>query len=259
MSAAVEVHRLVKRYGAVTAVDGLDLTVEPGALLGLLGPNGAGKTTTIETLVGLQQPTSGTIRVFGHDPVTERALLNRIVAVQPQKAALFAHLTVEETLRLWATLHDQPTETADDVLDAVELGASRRTLVRRLSGGQERRLLVATALAARPRLLLLDEPSLGLDPNARAALWDTVRAYQRQGGTVVLSTNAMDEAEALCDRVAIIDAGRIVAQGTPADLIDRYVPRPPGDGLGRRPSLDDVFRAVTGTLFADRQKRSETP
>jgi ABC-2 type transport system ATP-binding protein len=256
VTAAVEVHRLVKRYGAVAAVDGLDLTVEPGALLGLLGPNGAGKTTTMETLVGLRRPTSGTIRVFGHDPVTERALLHRIVAVQPQKAALFAHLTVEETLRLWATLYDRPTGTAD-VLEAVGLVASRRTLVRRLSGGQERRLLVATALVARPRLLVLDEPSLGLDPNARIALWDAVRAYRHEGGTVVLSTNSMDEAETLCDRIVIIDGGRIVARGTPAELIDRHVPRPPGHAPGRRPGLDEVFRAVTGTAFADRPNPGE--
>jgi ABC-2 type transport system ATP-binding protein len=258
VTAAVEVHRLVKRYGAVTAVDGLDLTVEPGALFGLLGPNGAGKTTTMETMVGLRRPTSGTIRVFGHDPTAERAVVHRIVAVQPQKAALFAHLTVEETLRLWATLYDRPTGTAD-VLDAVGLGDSRRTLVRRLSGGQERRLLVATALVARPRLLVLDEPSLGLDPNARVALWDAVRAYRREGGTVVLSTNAMDEAETLCDQIVIIDGGRIVVRGTPAELIDRHAPRLPGHGSGRRPGLDEVFRSVTGTAFADRHNQSEVP
>ena len=255
MTAAVQVDGLVKRYGAVTAVDGLDLTIEPGAVFGLLGPNGAGKTTTMETLVGMRRPTAGTIRVFGHDPVTERAAVNRIVAVQPQQAALFAHLTVAETLLLWAALYDRPA-AASDVLHAVGLVASRDVPVRRLSGGQERRLLVGTALIARPRLLVLDEPSLGLDPNARADLWAAVRDFGRGGGTVLLSTNSMDEAEALCDRVAIVAGGRVVARGTPAELVARHGRRAPAEPRGR-PGLDDVFRNLTGGPLTERQNREE--
>ncbi len=292
---AVEVQGLVKHYGDRAAVDGLDLVVAAGVIFGLLGPNGAGKTTTIETLVGLRAPTSGRVRVLGMDPMAQRAALRRAVAVQPQRAALFGHLTVRETLRLWASLYEHPAPV-DEVVRAVGLAGSRDTLVRRLSGGQERRLLVATALVARPRLLVLDEPSVGLDPNARADLWEAVLAFRDTGGTVLLSTNSMEEAEALCEHVVIIDRGRVIAQGSPAELTARHAPQqvvsyardahgvrdlasvagvdgvdlrggrvhvrtvrpeavtaallaaspPARDVAVRAPSLDDVFRVLTG-------------
>jgi ABC-2 type transport system ATP-binding protein len=224
MTTAVDIKGLVKRYGDKTAVDALDLTIEAGTIFGLLGPNGAGKTTTIETLVGLRAPTSGRVRVLGIDPTTDRAALRRVVAVQPQKAALFPNLTVNETLRLWASLHDHPA-SVDEVVRDVGLADSGDTLVRRLSGGQERRLLVATALVVRPRLLVLDEPSVGLDPNARADLWEAVLRFRDKGGTVLLSTNSMEEAEALCEHVVIIDRGRVLAQGSPTELTARHAPQ----------------------------------
>ena len=222
---AIQITGLVKRYPTGTGVNGLDLTIEQHEVFGLLGPNGAGKTTTIETLVGLRRPTSGEVRVLGLDPSTDRTALRRMVAVQPQHAALLPNLTVRETLRLWASLYDHPASILE-VLDSVGLTAVAGTRVRRLSGGQERRLLVATALIARPRLLLLDEPSLGLDPNARADVWEVVLCFRERGGTVLLTTNSMEEAEALSDRVAIMDRGQVVACATPARLIAAYAPEP---------------------------------
>ena len=221
---AIRTVGMVQRYGDRLAVDHLDLTVPAGTVSGLLGPNGAGKTTTVETLVGLRRPSAGQVRVWGLDPAADRARLRRVVAVQPQQAALFAHLTVVETLRLWASLYPDPAPV-EEILRQLGLTPHRDTLVRRLSGGLERRLLVATALLPRPRLLVLDEPSLGLDPNARADLWDVVLDFRSRGGTVLLCTNSMEEAEALCDHVMIIAGGRTVAQGSPAELIARYARR----------------------------------
>jgi ABC-2 type transport system ATP-binding protein len=233
---AVQVRGLVKQYRGAAAVDRLDLTIARNEIFGLLGPNGAGKTTTVETLVGLRRPSAGQVRVLGLDPAADRDALRRLVAVQPQQAALLPHLTARETLRLWESLYADPAPAAE-TLAAVGLTEAGDTRVRRLSGGQERRLLVATALIARPRLLVLDEPSLALDPNARSDVWDVILRYRERGGTVLLTTNSMEEAEALADRVAIMNRGRVVAAGTPAELIAGHAP-----GAG----LDAVFRALTG-------------
>ncbi|MEY9214107.1 ABC transporter ATP-binding protein [Thermobifida halotolerans] len=224
---AVVIERLVKRYpapgGGVTAVAGIDLTIGDGEIFGLLGPNGAGKTTTIETLVGLRTPTEGTVRVLGFDPVRQRDEIRRSVAVQPQQAAVFEFQTVAELLRAWASFYPDAADP-DEVIERMGLTRSRDVRVARLSGGQRQRLLVGAALISRPGLLVLDEPSTGMDPNAREELWEAIRAHRDTGGTVLLSTHSMEEAEELCDRVAILDRGRIVACGAPEELVREHAP-----------------------------------
>lgn len=210
-------------HGDVVALAGIDLSVQPGEIFGLLGPNGAGKTTTIETLVGLRRPTAGAVRVLGFDPVAQRDEIRKYVAIQPQHAAVFEQQTVAELLRVWASLYPDP-EDPDAIIERMGLSASRDVRVSKLSGGQRQRLLVGTALISRPRLLVLDEPSTGMDPNARQELWEAVRAHRGSGGTVLLSTHSMEEAEMLCDRVAVLHKGTVAACGTPQDLISTLAP-----------------------------------
>jgi ABC-2 type transport system ATP-binding protein len=224
---AVLLEGVVKRYpgspGEVIALAGIDLTVRTGEVFGLLGPNGAGKTTTIETLAGLRRPTEGTVRVLGYDPFTQRDEVRKYVAIQPQQAALFEQQTVAELLRVWASFYPDP-ETPDAVIARMDLADSRDVRVAKLSGGQRQRLLVGTALISRPRLLVLDEPSTGMDPNARQELWDAVRVHRDAGGTVLLSTHSMEEAEQLCDRVAVLHKGAVAACGSPSELIATHAP-----------------------------------
>ncbi|MEV6672408.1 ABC transporter ATP-binding protein [Streptomyces sp. NPDC051162] len=202
---------------------GIDLAVRPGEIFGLLGPNGAGKTTTIEMMVGLRRPTGGTVRVLGYDPIAQRDEVRKYVAIQPQQAAVFEQQTVAELLRVWASFFPDPA-TPDAIIAKMGLTDSRDIRVAKLSGGQRQRLLVGTALISRPRLLVLDEPSTGLDPNARQELWDAVRNHRKAGGTVLLSTHSMEEAEMLCDRVAILHKGTVAACGAPQDLITAHAP-----------------------------------
>ncbi|MEU9003196.1 ABC transporter ATP-binding protein [Streptomyces sp. NPDC059982] len=224
---AILLTNVTKRYpgphGDVVALAGIDLSVRSGEIFGLLGPNGAGKTTTIETLVGLRRPSGGTVRVLGHDPIAQRNELRKYVAIQPQHAAVFEQQTVVELLRVWASFYPSP-ETPDAIIAMMGLTESRDVRVAKLSGGQRQRLLVGTALISRPRLLVLDEPSTGMDPNARQELWDAVRAHRDAGGTVLLSTHSMEEAETLCDRVAVLHKGRVAACGAPQDLIASHAP-----------------------------------
>ncbi|WP_051830326.1 MULTISPECIES: ABC transporter ATP-binding protein [Streptomyces] len=210
-------------HGETPAIAGIDLAVGRGEIFGLLGPNGAGKTTSIETLVGLRRPTSGRIRVLGFDPVAQRDEIRKHVAIQPQQAALFEQQTVAELLRAWASFYPEP-DTPDTIITRMGLQDSRDVRVAKLSGGQRQRLLVGTALISRPRVLVLDEPSTGLDPNARQELWTAIRDYREAGGTTLLSTHSMEEAEALCDRVAILHKGSLVACGAPEDLIAEHAP-----------------------------------
>ena len=221
MTPAVRFDGVTKRYAGVVAVDGLDLEVEEGEIFTLLGANGAGKTTAIEMMVGLRRPTSGTIRTVGFDPWRSRDEIRRQVAVQPQRAAMFEQQTPRELLGVWASLYPHPREVGT-VLDQLGLQDSADVRVRTLSGGQQQRLLVALALVSRPRLLVLDEPTTGLDPNARADLWAALRGARRSGVTILMSTHAMDEAHALSDRIGILDHGRLVACGSADRLLAEH-------------------------------------
>ncbi|GGX94799.1 ABC transporter ATP-binding protein [Streptomyces hiroshimensis] len=214
---AVEVRGLVKRYGPKTAVDGLDLSVARGGLTAVLGPNGAGKTTTIETCEGYRRPDAGTVRVLGLDPVADAAALRPRVGVMLQSGGVYAGARAEEMLRHVASLHAHPLDVPS-LIDRLGLGSCGRTPYRRLSGGQQQRLALAMAVVGRPELVFLDEPTAGLDPQARHATWELVRELRTDGVTVVLTTHYMDEAEALADDVAIIDSGKVIAQGSPEEL-----------------------------------------
>jgi ABC-2 type transport system ATP-binding protein len=213
----IEVAELAKRYGDVRAVAGLSLTVDAGEVFGLLGPNGAGKTTTVEILEGYRRPDEGQVRVLGLDPIRDGARLRPQIGVMLQEGGLYPGVRPLEALRLFAAYYDHPADP-ETLLERVGLSASRTTLVRRLSGGQQQRLSLALALIGRPGLVFLDEPTAGMDPHARATTWELVRSLRDDGVTVLLTTHAMDEAEQLCDRVGIIDAGRLVTCGTPAAL-----------------------------------------
>ena len=222
MDTAIRIEGLVKRYGELAAVDGLDLEVLPGECFGLLGPNGAGKTTTIEILEGLNEPTGGTVEVLGRRWDRDPDELRARIGVALQETKLFDRLSVEETLQLFATFY--PTRRGPEVealLDEMQLTEKRSTWAMRLSGGQRQRLAVATALVGDPEVQFLDEPTTGLDPQSRRALWDTIATLRERGKTIVLTTHYMDEAERLCDRVAIVDHGKRIALGTPGELIDR--------------------------------------
>ncbi len=214
---AISVAALEKSYGATRAVDGLSLTVARGEVFGLLGPNGAGKTTTVEILEGYRTPDAGRVEVLGLDPIADGARLRPQIGVMLQDGGIAPGMRPLEALRLFAAFYEDPDDP-ERLLDAVGLGDARRTFVRRLSGGQQQRLSLALALVGRPRLVFLDEPTAGMDPHARAATWELVRTLRADGVTVVLTTHAMDEAEQLCDQIAIVDHGRVVACGSPSEL-----------------------------------------
>jgi ABC-2 type transport system ATP-binding protein len=221
MSIAIQCRNLRKTYdGKVEAVRGLDLEIREGECFGLLGPNGAGKTTTIEILEGLLRPTSGEVRIFGRDWQNDAQLLRQWLGISLQETRLTEKLTVRETINLFASFYTQPL-SSNAVLAELGLMEKADAWVGRLSGGQRQRLAVATALVANPRILFLDEPTTGLDPQSRRQLWEIIGDFQRRGGTILLTTHYMDEAERLCDRLAIIDYGQIIAQGTPPELIER--------------------------------------
>ncbi len=210
---------LVKHYGSVKAVDGLDLDVAVGECFGLLGPNGAGKTTTVEILEGLTAPTSGSVQVLGWTWGEGRdAALRARIGVQLQETQLAELLTVEETVRLFRSFYARG-RTVDEVIAVLALGEKRRARVGSLSGGQKQRLALACALVCEPELLFLDEPTTGLDPQARLAIWEVVERFRARGGTVLLTTHYMEEAAKLCDRVAIVDHGKIIAEGSPRELV----------------------------------------
>ena len=209
---------LVKRYGTVTAVAGLDLQVRRGECLGLLGPNGAGKTTTIEMIQGILTPDEGTIEVLGMDWQHHERELRERMGTQLQETRLPDKLTVEEVVTLFRSFYRDGVDV-DDVLQVVELVEKRLSYVAALSGGQRQRLAVACALVCKPDILFLDEPTTGLDPQSRRRLWDVIEAFRRDGGTVLITTHYMEEAERLCDRVAIVDHGKIIAADSPQALI----------------------------------------
>ncbi|MFJ5214803.1 ABC transporter ATP-binding protein [Streptomyces sp. NPDC088354] len=217
MDPAVELTGLVKRYGAKTAVDGLDLSVARGTVTAVLGPNGAGKTTTVETCEGYRRPDGGRVRVLGMDPLRDAAALRPRIGVMLQSGGVYAGARAEEMLRHTARLHADPVDPAL-LIERLGLESCGRTTYRRLSGGQQQRLALAMAVVGRPELVFLDEPTAGLDPQARRVTWDLIRELRADGVTVVLTTHFMDEAEQLADDVAIIDQGRVIASGTPEEL-----------------------------------------
>ena len=217
-TAALSVRELHKRYGDVVAVAGLDLEVGPGECFGLLGPNGAGKTTTIEICEGLLAPDSGEVLVLGRRWSADERELRHLLGIQLQETQLSEKLTVQETVRLFRSFYRRGREPAD-VIALVQLDEKTRARVGSLSGGQKQRLALACALVGDPRLLFLDEPTTGLDPQARRQLWELIGDLRAGGRTIVLTTHYMEEAERLCDRVAIVDHGRAIALGTPRELV----------------------------------------
>src|SRR6266436_918631 len=219
MSAAIQCRDLRKTYdGKLEAVRGLNLEIQAGECFGLLGPNGAGKTTTIEILEGLLDPTSGEVTILGRTWKENARELREAMGISLQETRLSEKLTVLETVELFSGFYRQP-RSPRAVLEQMQLEEKADAWVGKLSGGQRQRLAVATALVGNPKVLFLDEPTTGLDPQSRRQLWDIIRGFQRAGGTVLLTTHYMDEAERLCDRLAIVDHGQVIAEGTPADLI----------------------------------------
>jgi ABC-2 type transport system ATP-binding protein len=260
-ASAVEVTRLRKSYGSVIAVHDVSFSVAEGEIFGILGPNGAGKSTTVECVIGLREPDAGTIRLLGLDPQADRDRLHEIVGVQLQDSAFPAKLRVGEILDMYRSFYRSPAD-ATELAEALGLGGKLRAYYRSLSGGQQQRLSVALALIGGPRVAVLDEMSAGLDPQARRDAWRLIEQVRDRGTTIVLVTHLMEEAEQLCNRVALIDDGRIVALDTPAGLATRarggktvrFVPSSPFDeGLltrlaeVTRVERDGRYVVVTGT------------
>jgi len=238
---------LQKRYGDVVAVNDLSLTVRRGECFGLLGPNGAGKTTTIEILEGLLAPDAGDISILGLRWRTHERELRERLGIQLQETQLAEKLTVEETVAIFRSFYARG-RPVDELIHVVELESKRTSRVGKLSGGQKQRLSLACALAGDPDLLFLDEPTTGLDPQSRRQLWETLGRFREKGGTIVLTTHYMDEAETLCDRVAIIDHGRVIAEGTPKELITALAaPKV----VVHEGTLEDVFMSLTGRHLRD--------
>ena len=227
---AIEVEHLSKRYGTKVAVDDVSFAVAEGEIFGLLGRNGAGKSTTVDCVAGLRQPDRGRIRVTGLDPRRDRGEVRQRLGVQLQESQLPDKLTVAEAMRLYASFYRHPADIGA-LLDVLDLTEKRNTRYRRLSGGQKQRLSIALALVGRPRVAILDELTTGLDPVARRDAWSLISDIRNQGVTIMLVTHFMEEAERLCDRVAILDAGRVAAIGAPAVL--------------GGPTLEDTFVALT--------------
>jgi lipooligosaccharide transport system ATP-binding protein len=251
----VEARSLAKRFGDFTAVDGINFTVQPGEAFGFLGPNGAGKTSTMRMIGAVSPVTGGYLRVLGMDPATDGQAIRARLGVVPQENNLDTELTVFENLYVYGRYFDLPgpviRERADELLEFVQLSERRDDKVEPLSGGMKRRLIIARALINEPDLLILDEPTTGLDPQARHALWDRLYRLKQQGVTLIITTHYMDEAEQLCDRLVVMDKARIVAEGSPHQLIEQYSPRevvelrfPPGEQEAIVDQLDGVAKRV---------------
>lgn len=225
----VSAHNLVKRFGEFTAVDGIDVEVRPGEAFGFLGPNGAGKSSTMRMIGCVSPVTSGELQIFGMDPATHGRQIRSRIGVVPQTDQLDMELSVEENLIIYGRYFDLPRrlcrERAAELLEFVQLSDRATSKVEPLSGGMKRRVTIARALINDPELLLLDEPTTGLDPQARHVLWDRLYRLKQRGVTLVLTTHYMDEAEQLCDRLVVMDQGRIAAEGSPRELIQRHSTR----------------------------------
>jgi ABC-type multidrug transport system ATPase subunit len=244
VDAAVELSAVRVNYRARSALVALDLTIRLGEIVGLVGPNGAGKSTTIDVCCGLRRLTAGTARVLGRDCEKPDRELRRSIGLVPQDSGLYLDLTPQENLRLFARLYDIPHGAAriDHLLEVFSLTARAREQVGKLSGGMRRRLALARALLHDPPVLLLDEPTLGVDVHGRRVLWDLVAALRDEGRAVLLATNALDEAAELSDRIVVLDRGVVLADKSPADLLRSAKAATPG----REPTLEDVFLGLTG-------------
>jgi len=258
---AVEINELVKRYGEVRAVDGVTLSVEAGEILGLLGPNGAGKTTTIECVLGLREADSGTLTVLGMEHGTGSRGIRERIGAQLQTTGLYARLTVREQISLFCRLYPR-ARPVGELIELVSLGEKAKTLTKDLSGGQRQRLAVALALVNDPDLVFLDEPSTGLDPQARRGIWEIVGSLRAAGKTILFTTHYMEEAEQLCDRVAVMDHGRIIALDTPEALINGHfresaiefaaLGEPPRERLSALPGVTQaLFENGHPTLYTE--------
>ncbi len=242
----IEVTDLVKRYGNFEAVKGISFHVQEGEIFGLLGPNGAGKSTTLEIMETLREKTSGKIIINGFDLDREPSHIKRIIGVQLQKSGFYPSLSLLELIELFSGLYNQPVN-AMELLESVNLKEKAKRQMKELSGGQQQRFSIATTLINKPKVIFLDEPTTGLDPQARRNLWDLVKTIREKGTTVIITTHYMEEAEFLCDRIAIMDGGRIVALDAPDRLIDNLVE----SGFERpkevkKANLEDVFIKLTG-------------
>jgi ABC-2 type transport system ATP-binding protein len=237
---AIATQGLVKRFEDVTALDGLDLEVARGELFGLLGPNGAGKTTAINILAGLLAPTSGRATVGGLDVGEEKAKIKAMIGVCPQDTAVYDHLTGRENVELFGNLHGMDPErlkaNASEMLDTLGLSGDADRRVGKYSGGMRRRVNLVMSIVHDPEIAFLDEPTVAMDPQSRRAVWEFIRSLKGRGKTIVLTTHYMEEAEALCDRVGIIDHGRLIALGSPGQLREQY----------RAGNLEEVFIGLTG-------------
>jgi ABC-2 type transport system ATP-binding protein len=254
MATALSIRGLRKTYGQVVAVDHLDLEVRTGECFGLLGPNGAGKTTTIEICEGLTDPDSGEVEVLGRRWDSDAQELRERLGVSLQETQLQEKLTVEETVRLFRSFYRQG-RPVEEVIAAVQLTEKRRSRVGQLSGGQRQRLALACALVGEPDLFFLDEPTTGLDPQSRRQLWELIAGFKAAGRTVVITTHYMDEAERLCDRVAIVDHGKVIALGSPRELIDSMGAEHVVEFalVGGQDVKDEALRALDGVLAVQRE------
>ena len=246
----IQVRGIRKTYGHTLAVDDVSFEVERAEIFGLIGPNGAGKTTTMECVEGVRRPDRGTITVLGLDPVRQAHALQQRIGVQLQEAQLQKRIKVREAVALWSSLY-RTSVNGDDLLTQLGLGEKRNAWFMTLSGGQKQRLFIALALINDPEVVFLDELTTGLDPQARRAIWELVRGIRSRGKTVFLTTHLMEEAERLCDRVAIIDHGRLVDAGTPAALVRRHCPERTVVVTTADLAAADTFRAVPGIDAVD--------
>ena len=245
-SPIIKVEDLVKKYGDFTAVKGISFEVQEGEIFGLLGPNGAGKTTTLEIIETLRDKTSGRVWVDGMDLDKDPQAIKNIIGVQLQAAGYYPNLNLKQIINLFAGLYNKDVDPMT-LLDTVNLREKSKNKFKELSGGQKQRFSIATTLINEPKLIFLDEPTTGLDPQARRNLWDLIKQLRERGCTVVITTHYMDEAEELCERVAIIDSGELIALNTPAELIDKLL----ATGFQRpkamkAANLEDVFLNMTG-------------
>jgi ABC-2 type transport system ATP-binding protein len=241
----IQVDHLQKRYGDTVAVADVSFSIEEGEIFGILGPNGAGKTTTVESIAGLRQPDAGTIRVMGLDPLADREELRQVLGIQLQETQQPEKLEVGEALELYASFYERSADP-DALLDALGLASKRSTRFAKLSGGQKQRLSIALALIGNPQIAVLDELTTGLDPQARRDTWALIEDIRERGMTIVLVTHFMEEAERLCDRVALIDSGRVIAVDTPAGLTDIAAPEQVIRFRPSQPLPDGLLDGVPG-------------